>query len=63
MVDSTLLGVRIRQSEDGRPPRSARPTLWGTATTIGGLAVWAWALAGSAALVAAAPLDGASWIR
>ncbi|MFC9618825.1 hypothetical protein ACFTXM_02080 [Streptomyces sp. NPDC056930] len=63
MVDSTLLGVRIRQLEDGRPPRSARPTLWGTATTIGGLAVWAWALAGSAALVAAAPLDCVSRIR
>ncbi|GAA3500887.1 hypothetical protein GCM10019016_079940 [Streptomyces prasinosporus] len=57
MAAPDLLDARIAQLEDGHPPRLAPPARWRVASSVAGAAVYAWALAGSAALVAATPLS------
>ncbi|MBC9723854.1 M56 family metallopeptidase [Streptomyces sp. TRM68367] len=51
-----LLDARITQLEAGHPPRLAPPARWRVAASVAGIAAYVWALAGSAALIAATPL-------
>ncbi|UGY91287.1 M56 family metallopeptidase [Streptomyces gobiensis] len=51
-----LLDVRITQLEAGEPPVRTPPARWRVAASAAGVATYAWALAGSAILIAATPL-------
>ncbi|MFE9650373.1 M56 family metallopeptidase [Streptomyces sp. NPDC006365] len=57
MGSAELLDARITQLEAGHPPRLAPPARGQVAVSVAGVAAYAWALTGSAALIAATPLS------